>query len=486
MRKIAVLMIVATAAIESVAMPSQNEISEVKPLVAELMKPSVSAFKAKKMSGSEVGDKALELAESASTEAAVFLCMRGAVSYYLKDKAYDKAADAIESIMTKFPDIPPETLHEITTSATKSISAKSAQRLFDLHRMASKNVANAQKLKALKVQLNKTPTDKEIICRYAELTAAGGDWDGALKAFAKLGGDIGKMAQDELDGNASAASLADLWWNYKVQEAGAKDVIRQRAAIHYQNAIDSGELEGLKLVLAENRIAETKYAPNQEGSVSKRKNQLGKLMKSPRFKKGLVGYWPFSGNVNDASGNKNNGIIHGVAPVEDRYGTINEAYRFNGSSYIEVPDAPSLRDIKGAVTMAAWINPQKKYGDWITVMQKGDRKKLQYSIAVSSQRLVFADGGLNFAVMAKIEMNKWQHIALTYDGSNVSLYLDGSITGSWTHKKELLQNTNSLFVGYDPLGGEEYFIGDMDDVILYNRALTEKEIQDLYKAGLPR
>ena len=122
MRKIAVLMIVATAAIESVAMPSQNEISEVKPLVAELMKPSVSAFKAKKMSGSEVGDKALELAESASTEAAVFLCMRGAVSYYLKDKAYDKAADAIESIMTKFPDIPPETLHELTTSATKSIN----------------------------------------------------------------------------------------------------------------------------------------------------------------------------------------------------------------------------------------------------------------------------------------------------------------------------------------------------------------------------
>lgn len=226
--------------------------------------------------------------------------------------------------------------------------------------------------------------------------------------------------------------------------------------------------------------------PNQEGSASKRKNQLGKLMKGPRFKKGLVGYWPFSGNVNDASGNKNNGIIHGVAPVEDRYGTINEAYRFNGSSYIEVPDAPSLRDIKGSVTMAAWINPQKKYGDWITVMQKGDRKKLQYSLAVSSKRLVFADGGLDFAVMAKIEMNKWQHIALTYDGSNVSLYLNGSITGSWTHKKELLQNTNSLFVGYDPCGGEEYFIGDMDDVMLYNRALTEKEIQDLYKAGLPR
>ena len=237
-------------------MPSQKEISDVRPLVEELMKQSLVAFKAKKISGSEVGDKALELAESASTEAAVFLCMKGAVSYYVRDKAYDKAADVIESIVSKFPDISPEALHEITTSATKNVLANDAERLIEIHKMASKKVANAKKLRTLRVQLKKTPADKDLLRRYAEQTAAAGNWGEALKSFAKLDNDTGKIAQDELAGNAPAVLLADFWWDYKVQEDGAKDAIRQRAAMHYQAAIDSGALEGLRLVLAKNRIAE--------------------------------------------------------------------------------------------------------------------------------------------------------------------------------------------------------------------------------------
>ena len=114
------VVVVAFASV-ALAMPSQDEISEVQPLVAELMGPSVAAFKAKKMSGSEVGDAALKLAEEAEGEAAKFLCMKGAVTYYVKDKEYDKAADAIEAIMVQFPDMPPETLQEITTAATRQV-----------------------------------------------------------------------------------------------------------------------------------------------------------------------------------------------------------------------------------------------------------------------------------------------------------------------------------------------------------------------------
>ena len=249
------VVVVAFASV-ALAMPSQDEISEVQPLVARLMEPSVAAFRTKKMSGSEVGDEALKLSGEAEGEAAKFLCMRGAVTYYVKDKEYDKAAKTIEDMMEQFPDMPAETLQEITSSATKGVSAKSAPKLFELHGMAKKKAANAKKLRTVKKQLKEKPADKGLIRQYAELSAANGNWEEALKYFAKLGGDVGKMAKNEIEGDASAVTLAGFWWDYKAQEAGAKDAIRQHSAMYYQSAIDSGELKGLNKTLAEKCIAE--------------------------------------------------------------------------------------------------------------------------------------------------------------------------------------------------------------------------------------
>lgn len=254
-------------ALVALAMPTEKELVEVKPLVNELMAPLVKDYKARKISGTEVGDKALELAGSAETEAAVFVCMRGAVYYYSRDKSYDKAADAIDAIVAKFPDIPPEELLEITSSATRNASAKSAARLIAIHRATARKAANAKKLRTLRVQLKKTPADKDLIRRYAELTAADGDWGNALKVFVRLGGVVGKMAQDELDNSAeSSASLAAFWWNYKPIENTVAAAIRRHAAAHYQAALDAGELSGLEITLAERRIAEAQ--PEGEAQIA--------------------------------------------------------------------------------------------------------------------------------------------------------------------------------------------------------------------------
>lgn len=282
--------VVAAFASVALAMPSQDEINEVQPLVDKLMGPSVAAFKAKKLSGSEVGDKALKLAEEAEGEAAKFLCMKSAVTYYVKDQEYDRAADTIEAIMEQFPDIPAATLQAIASSATKGVAAKSAPRLFDINRIASNKAACAKKLKTLKAQLKKTPADKDLIRRYAELTAAGGNWEDALQSFAKLGGEIGKMAKSEIEGSISAAQLAEFWWDYKVQEAGARDAIRQHSAGLYQRAIDSGELKGLNKTLAEECIAEVEASPAAQSSIAS------------KLKKYLIHRWSFSGNLKDSVG----------------------------------------------------------------------------------------------------------------------------------------------------------------------------------------
>lgn len=237
-------------------MPSQAELDNVQPLVNELMGPLVKDFKAKKKLAVEVGDGAVELVAEANSDAAKFVLLKGAVFYYTRAKAYDKAADTIESIMELVPDIPPKALYEITSKAAASATAKTAPRLVALNKSAQKRAAVATRLASVKTQLRKTPADLKLIRQHAELLAAMGKWETALAEFAKLGGEIGKMATADADAMGEGTELADFWWNYTPTAPEAKDAIRFHAASLYQKALDHGELDGLKRTLAERRIAE--------------------------------------------------------------------------------------------------------------------------------------------------------------------------------------------------------------------------------------
>ena len=203
----------------------------------------------------------------------------------------------------------------------------------------------------------------------------------------------------------------------------------------------------------------------------------------------LVGYWTFDGNANDATMNRNNGTLHGVTQAEDRYGNVNKAYRFNGSSYIEVPHSETL-NMTHAITMTAWIKPQSWWANqWIVVMQKGDQRNVNYQFAmrISDNRVFLCNYGISQRCgQLGLELDKWQQVALTYEsGKNLCFYRNGVLIGTWQFAKDLQPNKGSLLIGYDPFWGTEYFIGDMDDVRLFNRALSEEEIKALYKAEVP-
>ena len=240
----------------SYAMPSQAELDNVQPLVNELMGPLVKDFKAKKKLAVEVGDGAVELVAEANSDAAKFVLLKGAVSYYARAKAYDKAADTIESIMELVPDIPPKALYEISSKAAAGATVKNAPRLVALNKSAQKRAAVASRLASVKKQLRSTPADLKLIRQHAELLAAMGKWETALAEFAKLSGEIGKMATADADAMGEGTELADFWWNYTPTASEAKDAIRSHAASLYQKALDHGELDGLKRTLAERRIAE--------------------------------------------------------------------------------------------------------------------------------------------------------------------------------------------------------------------------------------
>ena len=462
------------------AMPTKGEIEQTQSLVNELMKPCITELKNRSMSATEVGDKAVEFSGEAETQAAKYLFLKGAVSYYVRDKAYDKAADAIESIMAQFPDIEPETLLDITSRAKRVVTSKTAPRLFAIHNTIVARVNGAKALKAMEAELRKKPTDRALIRNCAELTVATGKWDEALPLFVKLGGDVGKMAQGEIDGTAVSATLADFWWNYKPQQRGAKDAIRSHAVALYRDAIDRDELKGLQKTLAEQRMMEVEAV----GEVASFKSRTTPTALSAKLQRGLVGYWPFDGNADDKSGNRNNGIVHGVAPTEDRFGKANKAYRFNRGNFIEVPNSSPLQNIRKDVTITAWVNPHEWDNGFMSVMQKGNQRESQFMLQSGRGTCFYGAGELHES--RPWRTGEWQHIALTYEhGNGAKVYQNGELIGVGKADRELAANRLPLLIGYEPWGQAEYFIGDMDDVRLFNRALSEKEIQELYKAEAP-
>ena len=150
--RIVVLAAAATAVFAALAMPTKSDFAKAQPVVNELMNPLVKDFKAEKTSAAEVGAKAVEYAREAETEAAKFLLLKGAITYYARAEKYDKAADAVDELGRVVKDIPPDTMLDIISHVTSRVSEANAPRLHAQYRLVSTRAQaekEAEKLKAL-------------------------------------------------------------------------------------------------------------------------------------------------------------------------------------------------------------------------------------------------------------------------------------------------------------------------------------------------
>ena len=237
-----------------IAYPSKQELAEARPLVAELMKPVMSEYKAKTKSASDVAQVSVKYSESATGEAVKYLFLRGAVNYYIRGGEFGKAADTVELLKSKVGGVPPSDIADVISSALGRENARKAPRLQSQLLLAQAQVKAAKDTRRLAVQLRQVSTDPTRR-QYAEALALGGDWKNALREFSKVSGDVGKWTKGETDGTARAAELGDFWWSYEPSYAGVEQFFRERAANYYRKAMNGGELDGLKKTLVEQRLA---------------------------------------------------------------------------------------------------------------------------------------------------------------------------------------------------------------------------------------
>ncbi|MCQ2390419.1 MAG: hypothetical protein MJ240_03245 [Kiritimatiellae bacterium] len=245
----------AVGTLTAMAMPTRQELMQAKPIVEELMAEDQVALKAKKKTPVEMGEQALEYAERTEKEPVKFLLIEGAFNYFMSGEAYDKAADAINALMTDVKDVPPDVVVELISRAARRANAQKAPRLFMQFRSALAKAKAAKAINGLRKAVAAKPSDSLPRRQLAESLAILGDWKGALAEFAKLADTPeGKVAANEISGKELPAA-ADFWWEFKAQTfSDDGDAFRVHAAMLYQRLVDDNGLDGLKVTLAEKRI----------------------------------------------------------------------------------------------------------------------------------------------------------------------------------------------------------------------------------------
>jgi hypothetical protein len=203
---------------------------------------------------------------------------------------------------------------------------------------------------------------------------------------------------------------------------------------------------------------------------------------------GLVAYYPLDGNADDASGNNNHGtVMGGAAPAPDRFGRAGNAFSFDGTDdYITVPNSATMQSPDSAVTLAAWVSLTAfDAGGFASIGVKpaaavdGGQYGIQFESTGAfaiylSDTAAFLESGLQFTLAT------WRFVAVTWDGDSVKLYIDGNSVASDSFKVTPRSNTSPFELGRDAPGAVELLNGSLDDVRLYNRALTATDIATLF------
>jgi len=225
-----------------------------------------------------------------------------------------------------------------------------------------------------------------------------------------------------------------------------------------------------------------------------------------QFSFGLVAHYPFNGNANDESGNGNNGTVNGSTLTTDRFGNPNSALAFDGNNnYVFVPSSPSL-NMQNSITLVSWVktdNPHLILDD-----NPGAIIAKHETVSTRQYDLFFYSGIYDSIVFHVVDQkdyyppdeyifplstpsaayrnNQWHMVVGTYDFATglQNIYIDGLLSSFQNLGPVTLKQTGvPVTIGCYSLGAESFrgfFHGILDDIRIYNRALTPDEVSLLY------
>ena len=211
---------------------------------------------------------------------------------------------------------------------------------------------------------------------------------------------------------------------------------------------------------------------------------------------GLVGYWPFNGNANDESGNGNNGTVNGATLTSDRNGNANSAYSFS-NNYILVPSSSLFNSNNLSVSM--WVsssNIQRQFAlirlTYTNASNEhfgiGFNDLASYGVEniakYNNPNCIAGNGWQKNEKIQNIMDSNFHHVVGTINGNTLKLYIDGVLVKTMTTAYSQTSScwNGDLQIGRNWSSNPNYFIGKIDDIGIWNRALTDQEISNLYNS----
>lgn len=219
----------------------------------------------------------------------------------------------------------------------------------------------------------------------------------------------------------------------------------------------------------------TSYYTTQDGSLSS-----GSCPNTS----GLIGWWRFNGDATDTSGSANNGTITNAAPAIGQNGQANSAYSFTGSNSYISSSSNSFPLGSSARTVTAWVNTTGYPGTGWRMINSYGVATTSNAAALSintSGRLSFNSQSNDWVSSLTLAINEWHLVGYILTGTQISiLYDEQSLSTTLGSSPNTLTGTN--YIG-SWTGGANYWTGQIDDVRIYNRALSAGEVAALYSAG---
>jgi hypothetical protein len=211
------------------------------------------------------------------------------------------------------------------------------------------------------------------------------------------------------------------------------------------------------------------------------------------FPTGMISYWKLDEGIDyvvkDLVGD-NHGMIYGATWTA---GKVDGALSFDGyNDYVRIPNS-NCYNFTEAVTAEVWVRPNGNPGHYQMLLEKGTwagnaswfffghryTGYLNYIFGIG------IPGGINYAsapMIGNLEDKAWSHLVGTYDRQNIKIYVNGVLNNQVAWTEPIRLNPYDLYISYDPQGW--YFKGDVDEVAIYDRALTACEIFQHYSNGL--
>lgn len=206
---------------------------------------------------------------------------------------------------------------------------------------------------------------------------------------------------------------------------------------------------------------------------------------------GLVSWWAGEGNTLDYVGG-NNGTLQGSVTFVP--GQVGQAFGLNGTNaYVNIASSPALKPT-GPFSVEGWANYDGFTGNAGTIAAKGQdvENAIDWALVIdATQKLrpLLNVGGswVAFNCASTLATGVWYHVAMVYDGSNLRGYVnglqDGAVSASGTVQTTDYPFRIGAYAPINGIGSKAYLAGRVDEVSVYNRALTASEIHAIYSAG---